>query len=145
MRISDWSSDVCSSDLTVHRVATAGLRAGNQIFVKQPGGRFLHCSISRLSPLRRAGKTIRFIPPAKFLASCPELANKSHKDLDPNRRGACQTSPQTAFQSITKSMATRRAHRCCYAGGRERGRNGRTSGRGRGWQYGMVTEVAVPL
>src|SRR3546814_19172781 len=108
MRISDWSSDVCSSDLTVHRVATAGLRAGNEIFVKQPGGRFLHCSISRLSPLRRAGKTIRFIPPAKFLASCPALATQSNKDLDTNRRVASKKSQHTEFQYIGRESSRAR-------------------------------------
>src|SRR3546814_15132199 len=39
MRISDWSSDVCSSDLTLKEIKTTSIRSGNELKKKVERGR----------------------------------------------------------------------------------------------------------
>src|SRR3546814_15886328 len=43
MRISDWSSDVCSSDLTHHVVSVADVDGGNEWFVGEPPPAHARC------------------------------------------------------------------------------------------------------
>src|SRR3546814_15904400 len=48
MRISDWSSDVCSSDLAGHQSAGLGIRRGIAAIGRQPAGELPHVDISRI-------------------------------------------------------------------------------------------------
>src|SRR3546814_4995831 len=51
MRISDWSSDVCSSDLAPDRDAAARVRTGDRRDIRRPGTRWG----AALAPGRRRG------------------------------------------------------------------------------------------
>src|SRR3546814_9688926 len=74
MRISDWSSDVCSSDLVLghidaanhHAKRTAGTRAGRPLFrFRDP---LVHRTLARLSCRHRRGCTRLFLRAVRSLA-----------------------------------------------------------------------------
>src|SRR3546814_3595622 len=80
MRISDWSSDVCSSDLGAHgsnaRIALADAPCGLDRHVARRRDRVV------VPPARDPGRRSR-LPPVQWRAGCDDRASAASVDLSP--------------------------------------------------------------
>src|SRR3546814_11982039 len=116
MRISDWSSDVCSSDLT----GSPGRKGGSGTW-SLSGGRFVRLSVSLISPLPLAG------PDPTGLATAAMMFKAFITLFYECTRSVLICRPPTAAPASSQGLKI-----------------GRATCRGRRGQYVLVLLAAVP-
>src|SRR3546814_17207982 len=127
MRISDWSSDVCSSDLQEVRVPAGGGAERLRPCRNAPErDRFRRSALGR-EGFTRAPLSLPVAPssrPSALLRNLPRRQNRHHRPMDIYLVGG----------GVRERLL-----------GRAPGENGRASCRERVWQYGEISVVAVSI
>src|SRR3546814_20399689 len=107
MRSSDWSSDVCSSDLLAHMSLQFGGRVSKQRGQRPEGELHLCASHVGTSIIGLRGE--RFAPPNRFALLLPLLSSLKPKPLDPRRTSASSSSTRCAVGMTSRSSSAARA------------------------------------